>query len=52
MAIIKKEAYFYSSTGVNKIRTLIWFDDEVAQKAVFQIAHGVCEHINRYDDLR
>lgn len=51
MAIIKKEAYFNSSTGVNKIRTLIWFDDEVELKGVFQISHGVCEHIDRYDDF-
>ena len=51
MAIIKKEAYFNSSTNVNKIRTLIWLDDEVAPVAVFQIAHGVCEHIGRYDEF-
>ncbi len=51
MAIIKKEAYFNSSTGVNKIRTLIWYDDEVSPVCVFQIAHGVAEHINRYDDF-
>lgn len=49
MAIIKKEAYFNSSTGVNKIRTLIWYDDEVEHIAVLQIAHGVAEHIGRYD---
>lgn len=51
MAIIKKEAYFNSSTGVDKIRTLIWYDDSVELKAVFQIAHGVCEHIGRYDEF-
>ncbi len=51
MAVIKKEAYFNSSTGVNKIRTLIWADDEVTPIAVFQIAHGVAEHIGRYDDF-
>lgn len=51
MAIIKKEAYFNSSTGVNKIRTLIWYDDSVELKAVFQIAHGVCEHIARYEEF-
>ena len=51
MSIIKKEAYFISSTGVNKIRTLIWYDDEVTPVGVFQIAHGVCEHIGRYDDF-
>ena len=51
MAIIKKEAYFNSSTGVNKIRTLIWSDSDVEPVAVFQIAHGVSEHIDRYDDF-
>lgn len=51
MAIVKKEAYFNSSTGVNKIRTLIWMDDQVEAVGVFQIAHGVCEHIDRYDDF-
>lgn len=51
MAIVKKEAYFRSSNGVNNIRTLIWADDEAEPVAVFQIAHGVCEHIERYDDF-
>ncbi len=51
MAIIKKEAYFNSSTGVNKIRTLVWADDECTPVGVFQIAHGVAEHIDRYDDF-
>lgn len=51
MAIIKKEAYYNSSTGCDKIRALIWFDDEVELRGVFQIAHGVCEHIDRYDNF-
>lgn len=51
MAIIKKEAYFNSSTGGNKIHTLIWSDDSVEPVAVFQIAHGVSEYIDRYDDF-
>ena len=51
MSIIKKEAYFNSSTGENKIRTLIWSDDSVEPKAVVQIAHGMAEHIGRYDDF-
>lgn len=51
MAIQKKEAYFNSSTGINRIRTLIWEDDEVTPKGVVQIAHGVAEHIGRYDDF-
>ncbi len=51
MAVIRKEAYFSSSNGVNKIRTLIWQDDEKAPVGVVQIAHGVAEHIGRYDDF-
>lgn len=51
MAIIRKEAYFNSSTGVNSIRTLIWQDKDVKPRALFQISHGVCEHIGRYDDF-
>lgn len=51
MAVIRKEAYFSSSNGVNKIRTLIWQDDEITPVGVVQIAHGVAEHIGRYDDF-
>lgn len=51
MSIIKKEAYFMSSTGVNRIHCNIWEDDEAPKKGVFQIAHGVSEHLERYDDF-
>ena len=51
MAIIRKDAYFISSTGVNKIHCRIWQDDEKEPKAVFQIAHGVSEYIERYDEF-
>lgn len=51
MAIIRKDAYFLSSTGVNKIHCRIWQDDEKEPKAVFQITHGVSEHIERYDEF-
>lgn len=51
MAVIRKEAYFISSTGTDNIRTLIWQDDKAQPRALFQIAHGVSEHIGRYDDF-
>ena len=51
MAIIRKDAYYLSSTGVNKIHCRIWQDDEKEPKAVFQIAHGVSEYIERYDEF-
>ena len=47
MAIVRKEAYFSSSNGVNKIRTLIWQDDEKEYKGVFQIAHGAVLQLAR-----
>lgn len=49
--IIRKEAYFKSDNGVNQIRSLIWTDDEIKQVGVVQIAHGLAEHIGRYDDF-
>lgn len=49
MAIIKKDAYYMSSTGINKIHCCIWQDDEKEPIGVLQIAHGVSEHIERYE---
>lgn len=51
MAIIKTDAYFNSSTGKNKIHTIIWKDDTQKPVGVLQIAHGVAEHIDRYDEF-
>lgn len=51
MAVIKKEAYFMSSNGYTKIRSLIWEDDEAEHIGILQIAHGLSEHIGRYDEF-
>lgn len=51
MSIIRKEAYFNSSTGTNQIHTLIWQEEKGELKGVVQIAHGMAEHIGRYDDF-
>lgn len=51
MAIIRKEAYYSSSNLVDNVRALIWQDDTVSPVGIIQIAHGVCEHIGRYDDF-
>ena len=51
MSIIKKEAYFMSSTCTDKIHCSIWTNDEKEPIGVFQIAHGVSEHIERYDEF-
>ncbi len=49
MALVKKEAYFKSSNGINLIRTLIWEDDELTPIGIVQLTHGMAEHIARYD---
>jgi len=51
MAIVRTEAYFNSSDGIHKIRTLIWKDDKLTPIGVVQLAHGMAEHIERYDDF-
>ena len=51
MALVKKEAYFNSSNGFNKIRTLIWEDDELTPVGIVQLTHGMAEHIARYDEF-
>lgn len=50
MSVIRKEAYFQSENGRNQIRTLIWQDADSEPRAVVQIAHGVAEHIGRYEE--
>ncbi len=51
MSVKVSHAFFNSSTGVNKIHTVIWEDDEKEKRGIFQIAHGVSEYIERYDDF-
>ena len=51
MAVIKKDAYLVSSTGVDNIHCCIWQDEEKKPKGIFQLAHGVSEYIERYDEF-
>lgn len=51
MAVVRKEAYFNSSNGVNKVHTLIWEDPDLTPVGVLQLTHGMAEHILRYDDF-
>lgn len=51
MAIVRKEAYFNSSNGVNRVHTLIWEDDSAAPIGILQLTHGMAEHIDRYDSF-
>lgn len=47
--IVKSEAYFRSTDGESMIRTLIWKDNDRDPIGVFQIAHGLTDHMDRYD---
>lgn len=49
MAIKRTEAYFASNDTLNRVRVLIWQDTDQPVRGVVQIAHGVAEHIGRYD---
>ena len=45
-----EDFFFESSTGVNRIHARKCIPD-TEPRAVVQIAHGIAEHINRYDDF-
>jgi len=45
-----REFYYESSTGKNKIRAKMCIPDG-SPKGVVQIAHGIAEHIDRYEDF-
>ena len=49
MSIIRTEAYYHSTNGEDMIRAVLWRNDEVYPIGIFQIAHGLTEHMNRYD---
>ena len=49
MSIIRTEAYYQSTNGEDMIRAVLWRNDEKDPVGDFQIAHGLTEHINRYD---
>lgn len=48
---MKKEEFYYpSADGKTKIHAVKWIPEE-EPKAILQIAHGVTEHILRYEEL-
>ena len=47
MSIIKTQAFFRSTDGKNMSR--VWKDDETEPSGILQIAHGLTDHIGRYD---
>ncbi|MDR0884680.1 MAG: alpha/beta hydrolase [Oscillospiraceae bacterium] len=52
MEILKNEYHFPSSTGVGEIYARSFASaDKADVRAIFQIAHGMAEHGDRYDDF-
>jgi alpha-beta hydrolase superfamily lysophospholipase len=45
-----REFYYPSSDGVSRVYAREW-RPEGAARAVLQLAHGICEHLGRYDDF-
>lgn len=44
----KEQFYFRSSDEVTRLRGMKWFPEDRV-KAVIQVCHGMCEHLDRYD---
>lgn len=49
MAIVKTQAFFSSTDNINNIHVLIWQNTDKEPWAMLQIAHGVTDHIGRYE---
>lgn len=49
MFLRKEEFYYTSSDNLTKIHVITWIPNEI--KGILQIAHGMVEHIGRYDDF-
>ncbi|MBQ5436854.1 MAG: lysophospholipase [Firmicutes bacterium] len=48
---MKKEGSFASTNGKDTVRYTEWLPDDMPVIAVLQIAHGMAEHIERYEDF-
>lgn len=49
--IRKEEFYFDSRDRQNKIHAVKWIPDTEKPVCIFQIVHGMAEHIDRYDEF-
>ena len=49
--IRKEEFYFDSRDQQNKIHAVKWIPDAEKPVCIFQIVHGMAEHIDRYDEF-
>ena len=51
MNVQKVDASYLSADGKTMLSAIYCFDKEVAKIGVLQIVHGMCEHMERYEDF-
>ncbi|MFA9380909.1 MAG: serine aminopeptidase domain-containing protein, partial [Acetanaerobacterium sp.] len=51
MGLNAQKLSFLSSSGTDTIKATLWTDTEKPPRAVLQIAHGMCEYIDRYSQF-
>ena len=51
MAVLRKEFSIPSKSGVADVFARCWYPSDEKPKAVVQIAHGMAEHGERYEDF-
>ena len=49
MAIVNEGLTFPSANGKDTVYAQLWHDDGVTQRGIFQIIHGMGEHVGRYE---
>lgn len=47
--VIYEEGTYLSADGVSRVHYYVWKPAEGRPKAVIQLAHGMCEYVQRYD---
>ena len=48
---IKKEFYYKSKDGENKIHAVTWTPENGSIRGILQIVHGMAEYVERYEDF-
>lgn len=51
MDISTLDLSYLSSNKIDTVHAMLWFDDNHSPKAILQIAHGMTEHIARYNEF-
>lgn len=47
----KEKLFFDSADGIHRIAAYIYTDETVEPRGIIQLSHGMCEYVERYEDL-